>query len=157
MRRADESRAGVLVAHDPGAHERGAATVLVVGCCAVTLVLTLLVGLLLSAVRGVAQARSAADLSALAAAGALLDGMRLAGVGHATSNGPPCTVAGWVAERNGARLQSCSLDAGVNVTVTVAVPVTMGGRSVPAPGQATATARAGPAALPGEPEPVLRR
>lgn len=131
---------------------------LVVACCTAILVLALVVGLVVSAVRGVAQARSAADLSALAAAGALIDGMRPVRGDHAAPRGSPCALAEWVAARNGAHLQSCTVDAGVNVTVSVAVPVAGGGPIHRLRGrEATAAARAGPAPLLGEPEPLLGR
>lgn len=132
------------------AHEAGGATVLVVGACAVVLALALILASVVSAVRCAAQARAAADLGALAAADALLDGVRLGAV-RSGSAGPegatpadPCAVAGAVAVRNGARLESCVVDSGVNVTVAVSVRLRAVAHRIPA-GQATATARAGPA------------
>jgi len=126
--------------------DRGAATVLVVGCCGMSLVLVLGLALVLGAVRGSAQARAAADLSALAAATVAVAGMRYGDPGEGLSSGA-CAVAAHVAALNGARLRSCVLDGGVNVTVSVAVPVAPGhlGRLPGVSGPATAVARAGPA------------
>ena len=126
--------------------DRGAATVLVVGCCGMCLVLVLGLALALGAVKGSAHARSAADLSALAAATEIVAGMRHGDPGEGPSSGA-CAVAAHVAALNGARLRSCVLDGGVNVTVSVAVPVAPGhlGRLPAVSGLTTAVARAGPA------------
>lgn len=114
---------------DAGArgHDRGSGTVLVLG--AIGALTALLVGglALASAAHAAGRARAAADLGALAGAQALVD----------AAGGRPCTAAGDVVRRNGARLLSCQGLDGV-VDVRVAVPAV--GRI----GTATARARAGP-------------
>jgi secretion/DNA translocation related TadE-like protein len=94
-------------------------------------VLTLTVsGLLLSgAVLASHRARAAADLAALAAAGALLQGEPAAAV---------CQSAEVVATANHGRLQRC-LAVGMDVWITIAVPAGIRGLGV-----ATARSRAGP-------------
>lgn len=129
----------------PGAQDAGGATVVVMGACALTLVLALVLASVASAVRCGAQARAAADLGALAAADALMDVMR----GGATalqgaSTAGPCAAASAVVARNGAHLDSCVVDGGTNVTVSVSVDLGEIGRRIAA-GQAVAVARAGPA------------
>ncbi len=110
--------------------ERGSATVLGAAMVAVLVLCLGAVGALLSAVEAGHRARSAADLAALAAAGALLD---------PADDRAPCTVAGDLAGRNGGRLMSCDVH-GDTVTVSVTVAP-----AVSALGAATARARAGPA------------
>ena len=137
-------RPGETVPH-PGVREAGGATVLAVCAWALTLVLALAVASVATAVRCGAQARAAADLGALAAADALLDKMRggAADPRAAPADGP-CAAAGAVAAGNGARLESCVVDGGTNVTVSVSVVLGEMGRLLPG-GQAFAVARAGPA------------
>lgn len=114
---------------DPGA-ERGAGTVLVLGIAAVVIVL----GLALAAIgaaqqtRGTAQA--AADLGALAAAGAMRHGL------------DPCEVAGEAVARNRAQLASCTPEGGG--VVALSVTKVLGAAPAWAGGQAGARARAGP-------------
>jgi len=78
------------------------------------------------------RADSAADLAALAAAQALVDGTEV-----------PCEAAGGNAAVNGAQLASCVIDGEV-VTVSVSIDVRLGRFGL---GEATATARAGPVDL----------
>lgn len=109
--------------------ERGSATVLAAGLLGVLLCLGLAALLLASAVIASHRARAAADLAALAAAGAVLRGQ---------ADGAVCQVAAAVARDNSARLASCARDgSSVRVTVTVRPAV---GRL----GDATARARSGP-------------
>ncbi|WP_186526238.1 Rv3654c family TadE-like protein [Leekyejoonella antrihumi] len=109
--------------------ERGSATVLVVGLIGVLVVCLAGVCALLSAVQASHRARAAADMSALAGAGALLD---------PAGAGAPCPVAMAYAARNGGRTLRCAVD---GETVTVEVAVSSGW---PGLGDATARARAGP-------------
>lgn len=113
--------------------DRGSASVLVVGAIGALVLLLAGAMALLSAVAASHRARAAADLAALAAAGARVDG------GDARD---PCAVASEVAERNGSALAACAV-AGDDVTVTVRTPV-----SWPGLGAASARARAGPDPLP---------
>jgi secretion/DNA translocation related TadE-like protein len=107
----------------------GAATVLVLGLCAVVL----LAGTVAAALGAVAVARhraaSAADLAALAAASRVLEGRHVA-----------CGAAELVARRADARLRSCRVE-GWEVVVEAAV-VPPG--AVGALGSAVVIARAGP-------------
>jgi secretion/DNA translocation related TadE-like protein len=109
--------------------ERGAATVLAVSFLGVLL----LVGSSLAVVGGMVvahrAAQSAADLAALAGAGAVAEGTE------------PCEAAARVAVANDARLTTCAVTArAVTVEVTVAGPRWLG-----QPHDLTARARAGPA------------
>lgn len=109
--------------------EDGSAAAAVLGWIAVTsLVLAALLGLGIA--HGAhAEARTAADLAALAGADALA-------VGTA-----PCPIAESVARRNGARLSACRIEGErvwLEVTVTRAVPLV-------GTGHVRAAARAGPA------------
>jgi secretion/DNA translocation related TadE-like protein len=117
----------VTRAASPG--DEGSTTPVVLGLACVVAVL----GLFLTAVTGVAVARhraaAAADLAALAAAGAVLDGPAAA-----------CGLAAEVAHDQGARLVLCALE---GVTVDVAVEVRPAGR-LAALGVARVRARAGP-------------
>ena len=79
-------------------------------------------------VAGHRRAQSAADLAALAGAGALQDG------------GDPCHQASAIARRNGATLRGCEVD-GWNVAVRVAATVRLPG----SPMELEARGRAGPA------------
>lgn len=112
--------------------ERGAGTVAMIGLALAGL--TLMTGLLVfaQALIGSARAATAADLSALAAADAVR-GLR---------SEEPCGLAAQVAERNGADLAGCRLDAAAGTaTVSVDVPLPLlGGIGV------TGQARAGPPA-----------
>lgn len=121
-----------------GSPERGSGTVLAVAAVGAVL-LCLLGGLVLVAVvRATHTARAAADLSALAGAGAA--------VGRAPSAPAMglgvCARAGQVAAANGASLTACGADALGRVTVEVRVDV-----HAPVPaltmGSARARARAG--------------
>ena len=92
--------------------ERGSASVLALGVV-LGLVAVLLSGLLLVAVLVAGQrARSAADLAALAGAGAVVDGAGQDGA---------CHEAAAVATANGVRLTECSLMAGAGVWPDVRV------------------------------------
>ncbi|MDO5503343.1 MAG: histidine kinase [Actinomycetia bacterium] len=118
--------------------ERGGISVVM----AVVSVLIVLIGggavLATSAAAANARAQAAADLSALAAAGALIEGLR----GGGTHD--PCAAAARIAHANGASVRSCVMDSAVNVTVAVSVP--LGSRMGWWPGgEASAVARAGPA------------
>ena len=112
--------------------ERGSATVLAAAMVAVLAVCLVGAGGLLSAVVASHRARAAADMSALAAAGALLNPTR--------APRDPCDVAAEIADRNGGRVRSCVVR-GDTVTLKVVVPP-----SVSVLGPAIARARAGPAA-----------
>jgi secretion/DNA translocation related TadE-like protein len=113
----------------PRSAERGSATVVMLAVIAAVLTLTVS-GLLLScAVLASHRARAAADLAALAAAGALLQGEPSAAA---------CQSAEVVATANHGRLQRC-LGVGMDVWITIAVPAGMRGFGV-----ATARSRAGP-------------
>ncbi|ANS78889.1 hypothetical protein SGUI_1493 [Serinicoccus hydrothermalis] len=125
--------------------EAGSASLLAVGVVAgLVSVLVLALGLVAVLVAG-QQARTAADLASLAAAGAAVQG---AGTAQA------CTTAGEVAARHHSRLQSCAAEqAGgrtwPDVVVTVRTPVP------PTPWTVTARARAG--AVPPRPTPRRAR
>lgn len=82
------------------------------------------------------RARTAADLSALAGATSLQQG-----------NGAPCARVAEVAALNGAEVMACSLGVGESVSVRVATQVPTRWPGVP--DRAIASARAGPADLPG--------
>jgi secretion/DNA translocation related TadE-like protein len=111
-----------------GGGERGAATILVLAV--ISLLLTVTIGGLVIAGAIVAshRARLAADLSALAGAGALVDG---------STSDVACARAQRVAVANQVHLTTC-LVAGLTLDVTVSVPA----RLWPEP--ARARARAGP-------------
>ena len=76
--------------------ERGAATVLAVSFLGVLVLVGAALGVVAAMVVAHRAAESAADLAALAGAGALADG------------GDPCAAAAAVATGNGARLDSCT-------------------------------------------------
>lgn len=99
------------------------------GVIATVLTLTISGLLLAGAVLASHQARAAADLAALAAAGALIGGR---------SASAACESAVRVAESNHARVQQC-LAFGTEARLRVAVTA-----GVPGLGVATARARAGP-------------
>lgn len=117
--------------------ERGSTSVLVAGACVMVLFLGLGAVLVAAAAQAAAQARTAADLSALGAAQALVDG--LAG----SSRAEPCSRAVEIAGSNGAEVRRCVIDGGVNVTVQVQVSVVTGWLAERF--TAVASARAGPA------------
>jgi secretion/DNA translocation related TadE-like protein len=109
--------------------ERGSGSVMAVSLVAAILFAASALG----AVAGAAQARwraqTAADLAALAAAQALIDGFDQAAA---------CSVAGDVARANGASLEDCAPQAAGRVAVTCQTP------PVGLPGMARARAVAGP-------------
>ncbi|TWE09998.1 Rv3654c family TadE-like protein [Rudaeicoccus suwonensis] len=111
--------------------QQGSATVLVVGIVGVLVSLLFGAMALVSAVQASHQARAAADMAALAAAGVMVD------PGAASTSGA-CAAAGTVAHRNHARMAGCEVT-GQEVIVVAAVRA--GWRGLP---EATARARAGP-------------
>lgn len=115
------------VRRTPG--EGGAATVLAVAFLGVLLVVGCALGVVGAMVVAHRTAQSAADLAALAGAGALADG------------GAPCPAAARLAAANEARLEECTVSAR-EVSVVVMVP---GPRWLGQPHDLTARARAGPA------------
>ncbi|MGY4645409.1 Rv3654c family TadE-like protein [Cellulomonas sp. URHB0016] len=129
---------------DPAAEDReqGSGTVLLLGVVAVVLMLGVALSLLVSAQVARAQAQSAADLAALAGAGAMQDATSgLGAVAAASAAGTaagaePCAVAAEVARRNGARLATCDDEGGGVLAVDA--------RRSAAWGTASARARAGP-------------
>lgn len=109
--------------------ERGSATVLVVAAAGVLLFLGAALAVVVAMVAAHRAAQSAADLAALAGAGA------------AAGGADGCAGAAEVAHRNGARLTSCTVEAGiVEISVSVAGPHWLGETS-----DLSARARAGPA------------
>lgn len=122
------SGAGRLRRPDHGGSDCGAATVLAVALVVCVLALTAGGLVIASAVVASHRARLAADLAALAGAGAGQDG---------ADPSRACAVAQDVARRNGAATRSCSAGGGV-LDVRVTVPSGLW----PAP--AEARARAGP-------------
>lgn len=109
-------------------NERGSATVLVAVFCAVLLVVTLLGVALAGLVTARRRVASAADLAALAGAGAVQQGR------------PACGPAGIVAVANGARLVACTtIGEVVSVLVVADYAAAFGWTLHP-----TARARAGP-------------
>jgi secretion/DNA translocation related TadE-like protein len=110
-------------------HERGSATVVMLGMVAAVLMLTVSGLLLASAVLASHRARAAADLAALAAAGLLIRG---------APAGAACESAAQVAALNHARVDQC-LASGTEVRIVVAVTAGVKGLGV-----ATARSRAGP-------------
>jgi len=88
--------------------ERGSASLFAVSCLAVLLLLGAALGVVAAMVKAHRVAQSAADLAALAAAGAVGDG-------------DPCAAGADIAAANGAQLESCAIvgrEATVRVTVT---------------------------------------
>ena len=110
--------------------DRGSVAVVTLGVISVVLLLTISGLVLASAVLSSHRARAAADLAALAAAGALTRG---------ESAGTACELAAAVAAANHGRVQQC-VASGMEVRLSVAVPAAVRGL-----GNATARARAGPA------------
>ncbi|WP_433499236.1 Rv3654c family TadE-like protein [Sphaerimonospora sp. CA-214678] len=112
--------------------ERGSATVWAVAMMALICVAALVVVQIGAAAVARHRARSAADLSALAAASWMF-----------AEPGRACERARTVAMVNGARLRSCSLSDGVAaVSVVVAITLPLAGNRT-----ATGTARAGPVSV----------
>jgi secretion/DNA translocation related TadE-like protein len=109
------------------ADEAGAGTVLAVAMMGVLVTFTVAASGVVGVVAGHRRAQSAADLAALAGAGALQEG------------GDACQHAGAIARRNGARLRGCEVD-GWNVAVTVAATVRLPGSPI----ELEARGRAGP-------------
>lgn len=94
--------------------EEGSGTVLALTIIAALLVVTVVIAGLIGVVSANRRASAAADLSALAAADAY----------RGLTEGDPCAVAANLAERHGARLESCTFpDRPETVEVTVAAPV----------------------------------
>ena len=121
---------GRVIRGGRGIHDdRGAGTVLVLALVAVVVVLVLGTAALVGAVVTRGAAQSAADLSALAAAAA-----------HQRGAADPCAGASRVADRNGARIETCRCDPDRSCTVATSMPTSTGAA-------ARATARAGPASL----------
>ncbi|MGY1806105.1 Rv3654c family TadE-like protein [Blastococcus sp. SYSU D00669] len=112
--------------------ERGSATVWVLALAGVLAAVGAAAVLVGAAVTARHRAGSAADLAALAAAGAAVRG-----------DPGACAEAGALAARNGAELTACAVGADAVVTVTVAVPVRLGPLGLFA---AEGRARAGPVA-----------
>jgi secretion/DNA translocation related TadE-like protein len=109
--------------------ERGSATVLMLAVIVAVLTLTVCGLLLSSAVLASHRARAAADLAALAAAGALLQGQ---------PSPAACQAAQTVATANHGRLRRC-VAVGMDVSISLTVPAKIRGLGV-----ATARSRAGP-------------
>ncbi|MEP7191616.1 MAG: Rv3654c family TadE-like protein [Actinomycetota bacterium] len=109
--------------------ERGSVTVVMLAVIVTVLTLTVSGLLLSSAVLASHRARAAADLAALSAAGALLNGEPSAAA---------CQSAEMVASVNHGRLQRC-VAVGMEVRISVAVPAGLKGFRA-----ATARSRAGP-------------
>ena len=110
--------------------DRGAASIYAVVAMAALLLITGVVGSAIELARAQHQAAAAADLAALAGAGAARGGFE------------PCVAASRIAQANAARLTSCDVSQGVvEVRVEVRSPP-LWGKTWTIPGRA----RAGPAA-----------
>ena len=119
---------------DRGA-DRGAATTAAVACLGLLLVVGLALGEVGAWFAAHRQARAAADLAALAGAGALT------GVPAGAAGLDPCVAAAEVARRNGAEVTSCrAVGSAVEVVVSVDAPSRWGPEAA-----LTGTARTGPA------------
>lgn len=123
--------------------DEGSGTVLVIALLAVAVVLAAALGTLGRAQVARGRAQAAADLSALAAAEAVAVPPGVWVTPEALEAADPCGRAGATAERNGARVASCTAEPDGVVSVTVAVE---GGRGLFSL-TATARARAGPASV----------
>jgi secretion/DNA translocation related TadE-like protein len=110
------------------ADEAGAGTVVAVAMMGVLVTVAVAATGVVGVVAGHRRAQSAADLAALAGAGAVQDG------------DDPCQQAGAIARRNGVTLRGCEVD-GWNVAVSVAATVRLAGT----PMELEARGRAGPA------------
>jgi secretion/DNA translocation related TadE-like protein len=118
--------------------ERGSATIWVL-CAVLVLCLVTGIGLSIGAVAATtARARTAADLSALAAAAALV-----------RDEGDPCVRAAEIARANQAELTRCQVE-GRDIRVWIAAPLPAALRVI-ARDRATARARAGPVERGGVP------
>ncbi|WP_372735450.1 Rv3654c family TadE-like protein [Nocardioides sp.] len=93
----------------PTCGERGAATVMAICFLSVLMLVGSACGLAIGLVADLRRAQSAADLAALAGAGAIGQGE------------DPCGRAAAVARANGAHVESC-LTSGSSILVTVVVP-----------------------------------
>lgn len=115
--------------------DRGSGTILMIGVLAV--IVSVMAGGLavVSAVHASLQARTAADLSALAAQSVQLRG-----------DGPTCAAAVRVASANGADVTSC---VPTGVTVTISVTVSTGATRRLGLGPARARSKAGPPRIEG--------
>ena len=119
-------------ARRPEADDRGSATLPALACLGVLLLLGAALGVAAAMVTAHRSAQSAADLAALAAAGALGEGMP----------GGSCAAAESVAAANGARMTGCQVDGrSTLVRVVVTGPHWLGQEA-----DLEASARAGPAA-----------
>lgn len=107
--------------------QRGAATILVIALAGVLLMIGAGLGVVAAMVADHRRAQSAADLAALAGAGAVL-------------GGDPCAEAATIAGHNGATVTSCAVQ-GRDVVVEVMVE---GSRWLWQTGDLVARARAGP-------------
>lgn len=108
--------------------DRGAASLLVVACVALLLLIGCALGVVAAMVRAHRAAQAAADLAALAGASAQQRGASA------------CTAAGSVAEANGASVDTCATSGGeVWLSVTVPGPHWLGQTA-----DLSAQARAGP-------------
>ena len=125
-----------------GTGESGSVTPMVVAACALVIVLGGAGSLAVGAAGASSRARVAADLSAVAGAGALVAGFEQGSLGEGTR--AACGAAAFVAARNGAALTACELDHAVNVTVEVTVIATPALSWPSGLGRAVARARAGP-------------
>ena len=128
-----------------GRGDEGSGTVLVIALLAVAVVLAAAVGTLGRAQVARGRSQAAADLAALAAAQAVALPPGLTATPDALRAADPCPRAAATAERNGARVTSCTVAPDGVVAVTVGVD---GGRG-PVPQTASARARAGPASARG--------
>ena len=129
-----------MSAHPDG--DRGSATVWVLALSGVLAVVGLAAVLVGAAVVARHRASSAADLSALAAAG------------RAVAGGDACGTAAEIAGANAAELTHCAVDAGAVVTVEVSVTARLGRLGA---FSATARARAGPVPAGADPPAALLR
>lgn len=114
--------------------ERGSGTVLAVGTIAVALTATVGALAVCSALLAAHTARSSADLAALAAAGAWVDGS------------DPCLAARGITEAQGTELTACTVQGDGRVRVCTSSPVPLRLRGV-TPERAHGEAMAGPEAL----------
>ncbi|KAB7746523.1 helicase [Nostocoides sp. F2B08] len=122
--------------------ERGSATPMILAACLVVIVLGCAGSLAVSAAVASSRAQVAADLSAVAGAGAMVAALE-EGRPRVGSEGA-CGAAAAVAQHNGGALTGCEIDRAVNLTVEVTVIPTIGASWSPGPGRAVARARAGP-------------
>jgi secretion/DNA translocation related TadE-like protein len=132
--RGDKRRCGRAGSRGAGLRQdRGAASIFVLAVGFVLVAAGLAGASIGTARTGRQQARTAADLGALAGAAQVIDG-----------EGAACSRAGQLASANGGRMTACRLE-GLTIVVEVVVPVT------PLPGLtrfASAAARAGPVTAP---------